>query len=87
MTASAAPLQLSVAKSVVLLTGEEQHLFLSRQNNPSVCNPEIPGTSVFFASPCARGPGYYSYSTGGSSMVHPKDALAVLVPGPLKLPR
>lgn len=69
------------------LTGEKQHFFLPRQHNSNVGNREVPGTSVLRASPCATGLGYYCYSTAGSSIVHPKDALAVLLPGPLKLPR
>lgn len=57
VTVAAALHQLSVVKCVVLLTGEKQHLFLSRQHNSGLCSPEVPSTSVFCASACATGLG------------------------------
>lgn len=51
MTVAAALHQLSVVKCVVLLTGEKQHLFLSRQHNSGLCSPEYPALLCFVHLP------------------------------------
>lgn len=72
------------AAKCMALASAGQRVSLSRQHISSMHNPEVPGTSVFCASPCL---GCHSHSMEGSSMVQLKDALAALSLASSRLPR